>query len=131
MPRSMVGLLAVLAGFGSARAQMPFGAPPPPVTPPGPAVLFRDQCGTCHTTEANAASRQGPNLAGVYLRPAGKQPGFKYSAGFASRDFVWDDARLDAWITNPQAMIPGAVMTYRQADPNIRHTIIGWLKEQH
>lgn len=130
MARSIIGLLAVLAGFGSARAQMPFGAPPP-AAPPDPAVLFRNQCGTCHTTEANAPLRQGPNLGGVYPRRAGTLPGFNYSAGFASQDFVWDEARLDTWITNPRAMIPGAVMTYRQANPDIRHAIIGWLKEQH
>jgi cytochrome c len=130
MARAVIGVLTVLSGFGSARAQMPFGTPPPDA-PPSPEVLFRNQCGTCHTIEPNAASRQGPNLAGVYRRPVGQAPGFKYSAGFAAQNFVWDEARLDAWLTNPQAMIPGAVMAYRQANPSIRRAIIGWLKEQH
>lgn len=121
-------LLALLATMGTAQAQMPFGVPQ--AAPPDPATLFRNQCGTCHTTDRTAAPRQGPNLAGVYRRPAGKVAGFKYSAGFASQDFVWDDAHLDAWLTNPQAVIPGAVMLYRQPSPQIRQAIIGWLKGQ-
>ena len=64
-------------------------------------------------------------------RRAGSVDGFHYSAGFAKADFVWDDARLDAWITNPQAMIPGAVMAYRQAKPETRAAIIAYLKELH
>ena len=130
MVRATVGFLAVLAGFGPAYAQMPFGVPPP-AAPLEPAALFRNQCGTCHATEPGAAPRQGPNLAGIYLRPAGKRPDFKYSEGFAREDFIWDNARLDAWLTNPQAMIPGTIMVYRQAKPETRRIIIAWLKEQH
>jgi len=51
--------------------------------------------------------------------------------GFGKADFVWDDARLDAWITNPQEMLPGSVMAYRQAKPEIRAAIIAYLKELH
>ncbi len=130
MIRRLLGLILVLGGLGPAQAQMPFGVQKP-TAPPDPAVLFRNQCGTCHTTEAGAAPRQGPNLAGVFRRPAGTVAGFKYSAGFPSQDFVWDEAHLDAWLTNPPAMIPGTIMVYRQAKPEIRHAIIGWLKEQH
>jgi len=130
MGRTFLAMLALMEMAAPARAQMPFGGQQQ-AAPPNPAALFRNQCGTCHTTEPGAAPRQGPNLAGIYQRPAGKVPGFKYSAGFAGRDFVWDDARLDAWLTNPQAMIPGSVMVYRQASAATRRAIIDWLKEQH
>jgi cytochrome c len=95
------------------------------------ASLFANQCGTCHTVERNAPPRQGPNLAGVYLRKPGTLPGFHYSPGFAQAQFVWDDAHLDAWLADPQTLIPGAVMAYRQANPATRTSIIAWLKEQH
>lgn len=95
------------------------------------AALFANQCGTCHTVEHGAAPRQGPNLGGVYGRHAGTLPGFAYSAGFAQADWTWDATHLDKWLTNPQAMVPGAVMLYRQADPAVRKTVIDWLKEQH
>ena len=110
-------------------AQLPFDLPKTP--PKDGAGLFAGQCGTCHTVEHGAPPRQGPNLAGVYLRKAGTLPGFHYSAGFARADFVWDDAHLDAWLGGPQTLIPGAVMLYRQDDPAIRRSIITWLKDQH
>ena len=75
--------------------------------------------------------RQGPNLAGVYGRKAGTVPGFKYSAGFADADWTWDEAHLDPYLANPQAVIKGGVMGYRQAKPEIRQSIIAFLKEQH
>jgi cytochrome c len=125
--------LLLLVGTAAASAQLPFGAgrTPPQAAPPDPATLFRGQCGICHVAQANGPPMQGPNLAGVYGRKAGTLTGFKYSEGFAQADFVWDEARLDTWLTNPQAMLPGVVMTYRQANPAIRKTIIDWLKEQH
>lgn len=115
-----------------AQAQPPFGAgaSAPPVTT-DPAVMFRNQCGTCHATRLGGPQLQGPNLAGIYQRRAATVAGFKYSPALAKADFAWDDARMDAWLTNPQAMVPGAIMVYRQANPDTRKTIIDWLKEQH
>jgi cytochrome c len=110
-----------------AMAQMPL----PEAKPPDGPTLFKQQCATCHTNNVSDAARQGPSLFGVVGRRAGSIDGFHYSAGFAKADFVWDDARLDAWMTNPQAMIPGAVMAYRQAKPEIRAAIIAYLKELH
>jgi cytochrome c len=117
-------VLAVLGLVLPAHAQAPASAE----TPDG-ATLFRRQCGTCHSLVAGEV-RQGPNLAGVYGRKAGTAPGFKYSAGFADADWVWDDAHLDPYLTNPQAVIKGGVMGYRQAKPEIRQAIIAYLKEQ-
>lgn len=107
-----------------------FPTPPAP-RPPDPAALFRGQCGTCHSVNPADAPRQGPNLFGAFGRRAGTLAGFKYSPGFAAAGFAWDEARLDAYLTNPQSVIPGGVMAYRQANPAIRQTIIAWLKEQH
>jgi cytochrome c len=129
LPRLRVAAALLLAVAADARAQLPFDIPKP-AAPTG-ATLFASQCGTCHTVERGAPLRQGPNLAGVYQRKAGTLDGFRYSAGFAKADFVWDDAHLDAWLSNPQKLIPGAVMLYRQGDPATRASIIAWLKEQH
>nr|WP_249147362.1 c-type cytochrome [Bradyrhizobium jicamae] len=115
---------AVLAAH-IAVAQMPL----PAAKPPDGATLFKQQCATCHTTNTADPVRQGPSLYKIVGRPAGKADGFKYSAGFAKADFVWDDAKLDAWLTNPQDVIPGAVMAYRQAKPDTRAMIIAYLKE--
>jgi len=120
-----------VAGFGlapSAHAQFPL---PAQTAAPDGATLFQNQCGTCHTLSAGEPIRQGPPLGGVFGRPAGSVPGFKYSAGFAIAGFTWDAPHLDAWLTHPQAVIPGAVMAYRQANPATRKQIIEWLKDQH
>jgi cytochrome c len=101
-----------------------------PVSKPSPESLFRNQCAACHTLDAAEPPRQGPTLAGIVGRRAGSVAGFHYSPGFAGADFVWDTAHLDSWLANPQAMIPGAVMPYRQANPDTRHAIIAYL-EQH
>jgi cytochrome c len=110
-----------------AAAQMPL----PAARPPDGVTLFKQQCAVCHTTNLTDPVRQGPSLFNIVGRRAGSIDGFHYSAGFAKADFVWDDAKLDAWITNPQELIPGSVMAYRQAKPDIRAAIIAYLKELH
>ncbi len=87
-----------------ARAQLPFDLPK--AAPQDGASLFVNQRGTCHTVEPRAPPRQGPNLAGVYMRKAGTLAGFRYSAGFARTAFDWDDTHLDAWLSSPQRLIP-------------------------
>lgn len=101
----------------------------PAAKPTDGAALFRQQCATCHTTNLSEPVRQGPPLFKIIGRPAGKVDGFRYSAGFSKADFVWDDAKMDAWLTNPQEVIPGAMMAYRQSKPETRATIIAYLKE--
>jgi cytochrome c len=111
----------------AAMAQIPL----PEAKPPDGPTLFKQQCATCHANNLNDPARQGPSLFGIVGRRVGSVEGFHYSAGFGKADFTWDDAKLDAWMTNPQAMIPGSVMAYRQAKPEIRAAIIAYLKELH
>ncbi len=127
MVRSCV-LAVVFAALAAPVAWAQFTVP---VARPTPETLFRNQCATCHALNASDPPRQGPNLAGVIDRKAGSVPDFKYSAGFANADFNWDDQRLDAYLTNPQAIIPGAVMPYRQANAETRKSIISYLEGQH
>jgi cytochrome c len=101
----------------------------PAAKPPDGATLFKQQCAVCHTTNLSDPMRQGPPLVKIVGRPAGKVEGFRYSQSLANADFTWDDAKLDAWLTNPQAVIPGVIMTYRQAKPETRAAIIAYLKE--
>ena len=58
---------------------------------------------------------------------AGKQPGFGYSAGLKASKLTWTAAKLDQWLTDSNAMIPGSLMPYRQADPAKRAAIISYL----
>jgi len=89
---------------------------------------FVTSCGTCHAVEAGAPARQGPHLSGVYGRRAGTLTDFRYSPALQGADVVWNEASLDPWIENAQAMRPGTTMSYRQADPAKRRIIIAFLK---
>jgi cytochrome c len=122
-----LGLCGAMLVVSAAFAQMPL----PEAKPPDGPTLFKQQCATCHTSNLTDPVRQGPSLFGIVGRRAGSIDGFHYSAGFARADFTWDDSRLDAWISNPQQMIPGTVMAYRQAKPEVRAAIIAYLKELH
>jgi cytochrome c len=104
---------------------------PPAAKPPDGATLFKQQCATCHTTNPSDPSRQGPTLFNIVGREAGTAEGFRYSAGFADAKFRWDEEKLDAWLTDPQAMIPGAIMPYKQAKPELRTAIVSYLMELH
>ncbi len=112
-----------------AAAQMPI----PEAAPPDGAKLFRNQCATCHSINAGDAARQGPNLAHVVGRKVGSVDGYKYTAGYreaGESGQVWDEERLDKYLTNPAEMFPGSTMAYRQSKADIRKTIIAYLKEQ-
>jgi cytochrome c len=61
---------------------------------------------------------------------AGGVAGFNYSPGYGEAGFVWDEAHLDSYLTDPQAVIPGAVMLYKQKNADVRKAIIAFLKEQ-
>jgi cytochrome c len=125
--------LMFVIGFAFCSATSMVGVAPaqmslPAAKPADGAALFRQQCATCHTTDLSDPLRQGPPLVHIIGRQAGKFEGFPYSPALARADFTWDESRLDTWLTNPQAVIPGAIMPYRQPKPETRAAIIAYLK---
>ena len=122
-----LGFCSATSTVGVASAQMSL----PAAKPADGAALFRQQCATCHTTNVSDPPRQGPTLFNIVGREAGTAEGFRCSAGFATAKFKWDEQRLDAWLTEPQAMIPGAVMPYKQPKSEIRTAIVSYLEELH
>lgn len=118
-------LLAIVCSLPS----LAFAQAETPVALDG-AKLFKQQCSACHSVVQGESGRQGPNLFGAYGRKPGSVEGFHYSPGYAKADFVWDDEHLDSYLTNPQAVIPGSVMPYRQAKAPVRAALVAYLKEQ-
>lgn len=89
--------------------------------------LYESRCGGCHSLDAN---RVGPAHRGVYGRKAGSAPNFNYSTAVKSSTVVWEEKTLDAWLTNPQALIPGQRMNFRVAAAEDRADIIAYLRQQ-
>lgn len=93
-------------------------------------ILFL-RCSSCHDISTAKSAKIGPNLLGVIGRKVASQEGFPYSAALKAQDFVWDEAALDRWLTNPNALVPGTVMAFagipEAAD---RQAIIAYLQRQ-
>jgi cytochrome c len=70
------------------------------------AALF-NRCYICHSNTKGASNRMGPNLFGVVGRKAGTFPGYAYSATLKGAGFVWTVPKLDAYLADPQKVVPG------------------------
>ena len=88
---------------------------------------FESQCASCHTVKPGV-NGFGPSLAGVVGRPAGHVAGFNYSGGMASSGLVWDEATLDAFLTDTSKKVPGTSMPVSIPDANVRAQIIAYLR---
>jgi len=90
------------------------------------------QCTACHRINQGAPDLGGPNLYGVYGKPMGQNSErFSYTAALRDAGGTWDARTLDAWITNPRALVPGTNMQFAGiADPLDRADIIAYLQSR-
>lgn len=82
------------------------------------AALF-ETCRSCHSLDPQEAGMAGPNLASLGGRRVGSAAGFDYSAALRSAGeagAIWDEARLVAFLEDPDGMFPGLWMS----DPGVR-----------
>ncbi|HEX2593935.1 MAG TPA: c-type cytochrome [Rhizomicrobium sp.] len=75
-------------------------------------ITFMQQCSACHTVIANTRDSMGPNLFGVVGRKAGSKPGFVYSDAMKSAGFVWNEAKLAAFVKAPADVVPNSNMFF-------------------
>jgi cytochrome c len=87
-------------------------------------------CAACHSLEANR-NMTGPSLSGLWNRKAGSLDSFaRYSTALKSSEITWNDKTLDAWIENPQHVVPGNTMTFAGIkDPKQRTDLLAFLKQ--
>ncbi len=91
--------------------------------------VFNNACRTCHSTKERD-NRLGPHLYKIIGRKAGSLPGFGYSSALKGADFVWDEARLERFIANPDELVPGNSMKPYGglASPDDRARIVSFLR---
>jgi cytochrome c len=105
--RKRAHLIAALSGMAyllsppPALSQAPQGA-----EPASEQQAFNNACRTCHIMR-EGDNRLGPNLHKVVGRKAGSISGYNYSSAMKEAGFVWDEAKLDRFIANPDEVVPG------------------------
>jgi len=66
---------------------------------------------------------------GVVGRSAGAIPAFRYSPAMRNAKIVWDEKTLDAYLADPQKVIPGNAMPFAGIpDRRERAHVIEYLK---
>ncbi len=68
------------------------------------------KCKSCHQLGETAKNAIGPELNGLFGRPAGSIAGFSYSPAMKAAGFTWDDATFAAFLQDPKAKVPGTKM---------------------
>ncbi|MBL0947472.1 MAG: cytochrome c family protein [Brevundimonas sp.] len=139
--------LAVVACGDSSGTPMPKAPPPEPLTAEQISLALAAlpapyneadyengrrafaRCRACHTVTEGGPNMTGPNLWGVFGRPAGQHEGYNYSKALQAADFTWDGEQLDQWLANPRTFLPGNKMNFAgMPGDQDRRDLIAWLK---
>jgi cytochrome c len=89
-------------------------------------VLFERRCTGCHALDGLKAA---PPLRGVFGKPVARNATYPYSDALKSARLSWDEATLDRWLTDPEAVVPGNDMSFRLDNSAERADIVAYLKQ--
>ncbi|WP_337995730.1 c-type cytochrome [Oleispirillum naphthae] len=85
-------------------------------------------CVACHTFTKGGESKIGPNLFGIYGKPAAAVPGFdRYGEAMkaaAAKGLTWTAENLEAYVDNPVAFLKAA-----SGDPDTRTNMIARIRK--
>lgn len=84
-------------------------------------------CKSCHTLEEGGADGAGPNLWDIVNRNVAGKAGFNYTGALQAAGGVWSYDRLDEYLKNSQAYVPGTAMAQRFARDDRRADILAYL----
>jgi cytochrome c len=92
--------------------------------------VFLQACQPCHDA-APGSHQVGPSLHGVIGRQIGTAEGYRrYSSALKSAAGTWTPARLDRYLSNPQAMFPEQRKRYDGlANAQDRVDLIAYLRQ--
>lgn len=123
LPPVAAGLLTLVLASAAQATDTPGAVHGDPIR--GKALY--QACSGCHSLDENDV---GPKHRGVVGRHSAIVPGYNYSPALKASGLTWSKANLDRWLTNPQALVPGARMFFSVKDPQSRADIIAYLSEQ-
>lgn len=108
-------------------AVLPLGSSPAADEPQVPAVI--EPCIACHSYQKDEPLQEAPPLWGVVGRKVASVEGFDYSPALKSLGGTWNRTRLDQFLTNPKAMVPGTRMKLGGIpDPAERAAVLDYLE---
>jgi cytochrome c len=113
----------------NAGAQAPAASPAPAVGDPAKGqALFDANCGTCHTAAQVSQDSTTLSLFGIVGRKSGSIADFSYSPAMQSAGITWTPDKLNAYVENPPAVVPGNIMYFPGLpDPAQRADLIAYL----
>ncbi|MDY6945862.1 MAG: PQQ-dependent sugar dehydrogenase [Pseudomonadota bacterium] len=101
-----------------------------PSTQQDGASLFATQCMGCHTMVDGMSHRLGPDLLGILGRGIAQARNYDdYSPALKAQSGAWNVERLDKFLQQPQASVPGTSMAFPGvSDAEHRKAIIEYLQ---
>jgi nitrite reductase (NO-forming) len=89
-------------------------------------LVFR-KCQACHSLESGK-NGLGPSLAGLIGKKASSVPNYNYSSAMKGSNLTWDVSTLDAYLSDPQKLVPGNKMPFPGLKTeNERNAVIAFL----
>ena len=89
-----------------------------------------EECHACHSADG-VTNDVGPGLRGIVGRKAGEREDFRYSPAMKRSGITWSAETLDAFIADPQKMVPANRMPYAgQPDAQVRAELIQYLLQK-
>jgi cytochrome c len=88
------------------------------------------QCAACHSLEADN-NTSGPSLKGAVGRKAASLESYTYSPPMRRATLTWTRETLDAFLTDPQAVVAGTKMPFAgMPSATDRADLIAYLESQ-
>lgn len=87
-------------------------------------TLYQTRCTACHAVDS---TRIGPAHRGVMGRRAGSLPGYKYSDELGQSRLRWTPQTLNAWLEDPEELVPGQRMGFQVDNAQERADLIAYL----
>ena len=89
-------------------------------------ALLERRCAGCHSVDGMKAA---PPLRAVFGKAAASHPKYPYSDALKNAHLSWDEATLDRWLADPDALVPGNDMSFRLDNAAERADIVAYLKQ--